>query len=145
MANNNQLGGISVVGGDQPRKNTSVATIAAGLVVLYDASNPEALFAPPGVVLPTQGATGITKIAGITLDPIEAGKVGRVRNLGAAVTTANGTIATGNYVMVSTAASKVGWVMALAGTGEIAVGQALNDAADGDPVLVRFQDGKVGA
>src|SRR5687767_2028851 len=111
MANQNQLGGVAVVGGDRPYRNVTGTDIAAGLVVIFDASNPEALHLAPAVKLPTAGATGVTKQAGVTIDKlVTSGAPGRVRVMGSAVTTANGTIATGQKVCISSTALKLGWV-----------------------------------
>jgi hypothetical protein len=147
MANQNQLGGWHVDGGDLGRFASGGTDIPAGLVVIFDGSNPEGLDTPAGVILPAVAASASTaRVAGITIDTLTAatGFPGRVRYLGGAVCTANGTIATGTAVTVSTAAGKVGWVIAAA-TGNLIVGYAENDAVDGDPIVIRMHIGAVSA
>jgi hypothetical protein len=141
MANQNQLGGKYVHGGDVGYSNFGATDIPQGLVVLNDTSNPEQTDIADGVRLPTTSdTTTASRIAGITIDTLPAlaaGFNGRVRKLGAAVTTANGTIQTGQKVTVSVTANKLGWVKA-ATTGDAVVGIAECDALDGDPIRVGF-------
>jgi hypothetical protein len=109
------------------------------MAVIADSGNPEALFKAQGVKLPATAATGITGQMGITIDKIPAlGKAnGRVRRIGSAVCTASGTIASGAWVAVESASGKEGRVRVKA-SGEEGLGQAMNDAADGDPVRVQI-------
>lgn len=144
MANPNQLGGRYVAGGDIGYANYGGTDIPAGLVVFVDTANPEGVDTAEGVRLPTTSDTTTTKgVAGITLDllPNSAfGLNGRVRYLGEAVTTANGTIQSGSPVTVSVTAGKLGFVKA-AVTGDLIVGFATCDAADGDPITIRMAIG----
>lgn len=138
MANQNQLGGVAVVGGDLARYASGVNDIPAGLAVVYDPAHPETLDAPPGVLVPNGGLQPL-RPAGITIDTLVAstGFPGRVRTLGIAVCTAAGTIATGTPVTPSITGGKQGWVTA-AQAGDPLVGIAQNDAFDGDPIAVQL-------
>src|SRR5438309_11611004 len=137
MPNNNQLGGTAITGGDTAHANYSVTDIPAGTAVIVDTSNAEALFSRPGVKIPATAATGITGHVGITIDKLVANgkQPGRVRRLGSAVCTASGTIAYGAWVTVESASGKEGRVRVKT-SGEEQLGQAMNAAADGDPVRV---------
>jgi hypothetical protein len=140
MPNNNQLGGIALAQGDTAHANYSATDIPAGTAVIFDTSNAEALFSTPGVKIPATGATGITGHVGITIDKLPAlGKFpGRVRRIGHAVATASGSIAAGAWVTVESATGKEGRVRTKT-TGEESLGQAMNAAADGDPVRVAIE------
>lgn len=131
--------GTAVPGGDVPVINTSGSSIAAGLVVIIDATNSltttgvtgfAAGLPAPGVVL--SGTAGYAY--GVTIETIANGAQGRVRRIGiaqclatAAVITAGDRVKTANTGQVLTSAS-----------GTPTVGQALNTTSGtaNDPVLV---------
>lgn len=130
----NQLGGLPVTGGDTVFKNYGGTAIAAGKAVIFDAANVGDANNPPGVVLPT-AAGGVALTCGVTLEIIPAGGLGRVRMLGGAVGTANGTLHPGTLVKIDDAAGQLGNINVATSTAEI-LGKALSDAVAGDPVLV---------
>jgi hypothetical protein len=128
-----QLG--SIYGGvDLPCKNYGGSDIGPGLGVLIDTGNLAGPDAAPGVVLPTNSG-GVVGTLGITVETIYAGKVGRVRVAGAYPVVAHGSVTAGTYVQLSDTTAHLGQVKTCLSATE-QIGQALNGASDGDPVLV---------
>ena len=137
MSSHNQMGDITVVGGDFTGKNYSTTlTIAAGTAVLLDTSAANGIPASTaiGVVAPTTSGS-VAACIGVAVESILPGKTGRIRALGGAVCTAYGSITVGDMVVVSSTSSHEGQV-ATAGSGAVGFGKALSTAADGDSVLV---------
>jgi uncharacterized membrane protein len=130
MATDNQFGGLPVTGGDLSLKNYSVTDIAAGKAVFMSDVAAEEM----GCEIPATSDT-VERTIGITMEIIKAGKVGRVRALGAAVCVANDTIVRGNAVQIDTASGHEGEVKLLA-SGKTQLGRALNSAVAGGTVLV---------
>jgi len=127
-----QFGNIQIL--DVTMKNNGLTDIPAGSGVLFDTANPQSGDTPPGCVLPTASG-GVAGTAGITVEIIKAGGTGRVRFNGTYPGVADGSITAGGYVQVSDTTAKLGRVKAKGGAVE-QLGQALNTASDGQPVLV---------
>jgi Uncharacterized conserved protein (DUF2190) len=128
MANFNNVAESPVVGGDIPFKNNTLVDIPEGCGVLVDPSNDY------GVALPTSGG-GVAGSFGVSVEPIPAGKTGRIRFYGTIQMIANGSITRGGEVQISDTASKLGFAKAK-GAGIAGIGLALCSASDGDPVLI---------
>lgn len=150
MTDVNQSGGRWVPNGDIPVKNyASTTAIPSGTAVLWDATagNTGTSQQAPGIFVPAS-AGAITGTAGVLIDTLVAaptattpGAAGRLRRMGSAVCVADGTIAAGAKVMVSSTSGKMGRVKTYTGGAEY-LGDAPNGAADGDPVLVEISIGK---
>ncbi len=127
-------GDIPVLGGDVVCRNAGGTAIAAGLGVLFDTSHLNTGDLAPAVALPTNGG-GVVGSAGITVDAIPAGGTGRVRFLGAYPVTAYGSITYGTTLQIADTTAHLGQVKTCVATVE-QIGQAMNGASDGEPVLV---------
>lgn len=130
----NQVASIPVPGGDQPFKNYGLTDIPANTAVLFDSVNVGDVNGPAGIVVPTNGG-GVARTAGVTVERIPPGCVGRVRIFGGAVAIASGAINPGDLVQIDDTTPKMGCVELAASTNQI-LGKAMSAAVDGDPVLV---------
>lgn len=135
MAKNYQIGSTPSLT-DFPFKNYGGSAIGANLAVIVDTSN-KLGGSNDGVGVALPASAGVP-IVGVTLESIPAGGIGRVRCTGPIVVCkAEGSITAGTMVQASVTSSKVGWVKALT-SAKAQVGMALDDAADGEDILVLF-------
>lgn len=130
----NQISGVPIDGGDLVFKNYGGSDIPANTGVLFDGTNTGDAAQPPGVVIPTASG-GVAKTAGVTLETIKAGGLGRVRVLGGAVAISNATITPGDLVQIEDAAANMGKVKVATSTNNI-LGKALSGTTAGGSVLV---------
>lgn len=128
-------------GDDIAVKNYGVADIPEGTAVLWDLTNVDPQ-QPQGIVVPGSGGS-MTPQAGITTEVIKAGGIGRLRVNGEKTATAEGSLAVGDWVQVSSTSAKMGRVKALATAGA-QLGRCMNSAADGDPVVIEILIAKSG-
>jgi hypothetical protein len=125
---------------DFPFGNHQTGDIAAGLVVILDASNAMTssnVIDDIPVVLPS--SDGVGAVVGVTMEILRGTTytggpdgVGRVRTGGIAVCTASGSITAGACVMAEGTSGKVKTQT----SAKVQVGWALTGAGDGDPVAV---------
>lgn len=118
-----------------PVKNYSLLDIPEGTGLIWDLVNID-VQQPAGVVTPL-AAGPVLKVAGFADEMILAGKMGKMRITGEKTATADGAIAMGDFVQLSSTATKMGHVKVLADAGA-QCGQARNAAADGDPVVIEI-------
>lgn len=120
--------GHGIAGGDLSVKNYGNSTLSAGTTVKFDTSNPGSgtYGGPPGVVI-----TADDKCHGILVEDIAAGKVGRMRFLGSAVSTAGATLHSGDPLMANSSGAVV-----VCTSGKYQVGTCINECLSGDPALV---------
>lgn len=118
-------------------RNYGVTDIPEGTAVIWDLVNVDPMKAQ-GIVVPA-AAGAVAPAAGITADTIKAGGWGRLAvSDGEAVAVADGAIAMGDYVQISSTAAKMGRVKTLVAASGAQLGRAMNAAADGDPVVIEL-------
>lgn len=138
MSNPIALGGLPITNGDIPFKNYGLVDIPAGAALVFDTSNPFTSGDGPGGVKVPATSGSIAEPCGIAVETIPAGKIGRVRKLGAYPAVASGTVTYGDFVQIDSASGKEGRVKTC-GAATAQLGQALNTATDGGLVLVWIQ------
>lgn len=144
MAILNQLSAIHVLNGEVSFQNLSGSDIAANLGVMIDltGANQQTAQQPPSIVLPTVAASTFNLPMGVTMETIKNGGRGRVQMLGGAVCTADGSISSGQWVELSNASGKLGFVRAATGACQ-GIGYCISqNAVAGDPVLIWLQQGR---
>ena len=130
MTTYNTIPSLPVTGGDLSAYNNAGTDIPAGTAVIVDAAFVPSGDFPMGVKIPAT-AGSIAEPAGVTVEIIKAGQVGRVRRAGSYPATASGTVTVGDFLQVDSAAGKEGRVKTK-GAGLAQVGRALNSGVDGD-------------
>jgi hypothetical protein len=121
---------------DLPYTNYRDVEIEAGRAVVIDAQNVLGDAGDGiGIMMPPAGPQPVPYAFGVTMEKIRARSNGRVRTQGLVVCKADGPIAPGMRVCMSTVAGKVGWVRAKT-PGEPQLGLAQTAAVDGDDIIL---------